>query len=152
MWFLREPEFASSLGQSVHCTWDRRPEPEDGHLDQISSYRPVMIIGVAKKKKEGRTRATYLWRLRVNPSAAVKEAVDAQGGAACEGFATVLAHVRLLSGVEDHVLLQVPLQAVALVTVGAGERTLPAVTHLQITGIISGNGAATRLAARREQP
>lgn len=66
--------------------------------------------------------------------------MDAQGGAACERFATVLADVRLLSGVEDHVLLQVPLQAVGLITVGTGERTLPAVTHLQITGIISDKG------------
>lgn len=61
----------------------------------------------------------------------MEEAVDAQGGAAGEGLATVFAGERLLSGVQHHVLLQVPLQAVGLLTVRTGERALAAVTQLQ---------------------
>lgn len=45
----------------------------------------------------------------------------------------MLADVRFLSGVQDHVLLQVPLQAVGLLAVRTGEGTLPAVIHLEIT-------------------
>lgn len=74
----------------------------------------------------------YLSRLRVSPAAAVEQAVDAQRGPAGEGLAAVLAHVGLVAAVEDHVLLQVPLQAVALVAVGAGEGTHASVTHLQV--------------------
>lgn len=57
--------------------------------------------------------------------------MDAQGGAAREGLATVFTGERLLSRVQHHVLLQVPLQAVGLLTVRTGERPLAAVTHLQ---------------------
>lgn len=90
----------------------------------------------------------HLWRLSVNPPAAVKEAVDAQGGAASKRLATVLADVRFLSGVQDHVLLQVPLQAIGLLTVRAGERTLTAVTHLMCSeALCRGVAPPTLLAA-----
>lgn len=75
----------------------------------------------------------YLWRLRVDHPAAVEKAVDAQRGAAREGLSAVFTGVRFLSGVQHHVLLEVSLQAVGLVTVRAGERTLATVTHLQTT-------------------
>lgn len=56
--------------------------------------------------------------------------MDAEGRAAGEGLAAVFAGVGSLSGVQDHVLLQVPLQAVRLLAVGAREGPLPAVTQL----------------------
>lgn len=78
-----------------------------------------------------RRSAEYLRRLRVGHPAAVQEAVDAQGGSARKRFATALADEGFLSRVENQVLLQVPLQAVAFVTVRTAEGTLAAVTHLQ---------------------
>lgn len=78
----------------------------------------------------------YLWRLCVNQSAAVKEAVDAQGGAASEPFATVLTDVRLFSGVQDQMLLEISLQAVGLLTVRTRKRTLAAVTQLEIIAVL----------------
>lgn len=82
----------------------------------------------------------YLRRLRVGHSAAVEKAVDAQGGPARKCFATVIADVGLLSGVEDHVLLQVPLQAVGFFTVGTGEGPLATVTHLWTTAFYEKDG------------
>lgn len=78
-----------------------------------------------------RRRAEYLRRLRVAHSAAVQEAVDAQGGPARKCLATVIANVGLFPRVENHVLLQVPLQAVAFFTMWTGEGTLAAVAHLK---------------------
>lgn len=80
-----------------------------------------------------RRRAEYLRRLRVGHSAAVQKAVDAQGGPARKGFATLMADVGFFPRVENHVLLQVPLQAVAFLTVRAGEGALAAVAHLERT-------------------
>lgn len=65
----------------------------------------------------------------------MQEVVDAQRGPACERLAAVLAHIRFLATVEDHVLFQVPLQAIALVAVRAGKGTHAAVTHLKITSV-----------------
>lgn len=80
-----------------------------------------------------RRRAEYLRRLRVGHSAAVQKAVDAQRGPARKCFATVIADKGFFSRVENHVLLQVPLQAVGFFTVWTGEGTLAAVTHLERT-------------------
>lgn len=44
----------------------------------------------------------------------------------------MLTGIGFLPRVQDHVLLQVPLQAIRLLTVRTGEGTLPAVTHLHI--------------------
>lgn len=56
--------------------------------------------------------------------------MDAQGGPARERFAAVIASVGFFSGMEDQVLLQVPLQAVGFFTMRTGEGTLATVTHL----------------------
>jgi len=74
--------------------------------------------------------APHLGGLGGGPPAAVEEAVDAQRGPAGEGFAAELAAVGFLPAVQHQVLLQVPLQAVGLLAVRAGERALAAVTHL----------------------
>lgn len=87
----------------------------------------------------------YLRGLRVGHPAAVQEAVDAQGGPTRKRFPAVVADVGFLPRVEDHVLLQVPLQAVALLAVWTGEGPLAAVTHLER------RAARVRTAAIREQ-
>lgn len=78
----------------------------------------------------------YLWRRRVDHPAAVKEAVDAQGGAPSKGLATVLTGVRFFSSVKDQVLLQVPLQAIGLLTVRTGKWALTAMTHLEMNPVL----------------
>jgi len=60
------------------------------------------------------------------------QAVEAQGGPPRKRLPTQVTHVRLLSRVQDHVLPEVSLQPVALLAVGAGERPLPAMAHLDI--------------------
>lgn len=66
------------------------------------------------------------------------EAVDAQGGPACECLAAELADVRFFSSVQHHVLPEVPLQAVALLAVGAGKGSLATMTQLGIILLLFG--------------
>lgn len=101
-----------------------------------SLQAPQIPLAVARRNcltlalPVGRGRAEYLRRRRVGELAAVEEAVDAQGGPARKPFATVAADIGFLSSVDDHVLLQVPLQAVGFLTLRTGEGPLAAVTHL----------------------
>lgn len=101
----------------------------------------VIPQGVGVGQQLGADCTLQLRGLCVGHTAAVKEAVDPQGGAPCECFATMLAGVRFLPGVQDHVLLQVSLQTVGFITVRAGEWTLAAVTHLMSSEAFCGGVA-----------
>ena len=93
----------------------------------VRSLPRVQAHVVAQGARVGQVTSTYgtlasLGTSWASPGSQVDLPVNAEGGPACKGLATLLAGEGALAGVQDLVLLQVSLGAVRLVALGALER------------------------------